>query len=88
MYGFVLYLSRSVVIKNHNPRKGTETAPTPNLNPIVVGIKNHNPRKGTETRDKPILHLFLFLALRITIPVRGRKLLSIGCSIGSDVASN
>ena len=38
-------------IKNHNPRKGTETSckkSSISFNNIAV-IKNHNPRKGTET---------------------------------------
>ena len=37
--------------KNHNPRKGTETA-LPGRRTLVCNRrdKNHNPRKGTETR--------------------------------------
>ena len=39
-------------IKNHNPRKGTETTfIRENVKiPESQAIKNHNPRKGTETR--------------------------------------
>ena len=36
-------------IKNHNPRKGTETLTHDQLLDVVLKIKNHNPRKGTET---------------------------------------
>ena len=37
--------------KNHNPRKGTETACDRAAFLQVCGRdKNHNPRKGTETR--------------------------------------
>ena len=37
-------------LKNHNPRKGTETYSIPSFNTLEVQIlKNHNPRKGTET---------------------------------------
>ena len=38
-------------IKNHNPRKGTETPTTERVTiTFSMKIKNHNPRKGTETR--------------------------------------
>ena len=38
-------------IKNHNPRKGTETIcyQIPQQSNPFPQIKNHNPRKGTET---------------------------------------
>ena len=37
-------------IKNHNPRKGTETLTSTGYCLLAIfGIKNHNPRKGTET---------------------------------------
>ena len=36
-------------IKNHNPRKGTETTPPGTEKATLIKIKNHNPRKGTET---------------------------------------
>ena len=42
-------------IKNHNPRKGTETNLSFSPQTDVVLIKNHNPRKGTETIFKPIM---------------------------------
>ena len=35
--------------KNHNPRKGTETAPWRRTYKKFSPDKNHNPRKGTET---------------------------------------
>ena len=37
-------------IKNHNPRKGTETHSLDKLSTMlfISVIKNHNPRKGTE----------------------------------------
>ena len=37
-------------VKNHNPRKGTETAIN-HIDYITTHriVKNHNPRKGTET---------------------------------------
>ena len=37
-------------IKNHNPRKGTETDNgLRTILEITLKVKNHNPRKGTET---------------------------------------
>ena len=46
---FVVWL---IMIKNHNPRKGTETTW---FEILLVHksflIKNHNPRKGTETNQ-------------------------------------
>ena len=37
-------------IKNHNPRKGTETPLEGTIvHQNLLLIKNHNPRKGTET---------------------------------------
>ena len=37
-------------VKNHNPRKGTETKATRLILDIYYKlVKNHNPRKGTET---------------------------------------
>ena len=46
----------SEVVKNHNPRKGTETFVS---NTLLLyscfSVKNHNPRKGTET----LLHKLL-----------------------------
>ena len=36
-------------IKNHNPRKGTETVSLRDFIQMQNKIKNHNPRKGTET---------------------------------------
>ena len=38
-------------IKNHNPRKGTETVQNwqAKYEKAQAQIKNHNPRKGTET---------------------------------------
>ena len=36
-------------IKNHNPRKGTETSTKLLVNSVKNQLKNHNPRKGTET---------------------------------------
>jgi len=36
-------------IKNHNPRKGTETNPSNLQRFLGLIFKNHNPRKGAET---------------------------------------
>ena len=39
-------------IKNHNPRKGTETVIIFIMKIGLIIIKNHNPRKGTETINR------------------------------------
>ena len=36
-------------VKNHNPRKGTETRSANRRSHKAVLVKNHSPRKGTET---------------------------------------
>ena len=43
-------------IKNHNPRKGTETLYSKLIATPGYTIKNHNPRKGTETPLQLLLH--------------------------------
>ena len=52
-------------IKNHNPRKGTETITI--IHEVVTTchllIKNHNPRKGTETSFKTFSGCILSLLL-------------------------
>ena len=54
-------------IKNHNPRKGTETRlQVRELLSPPLSIKNHNPRKGTET--------FVAFDINITIaPFNAKK---------------
>lgn len=55
-------------IKNHNPRKGTETANLSSGVCLFLGfwIKKHNPRKGTET--------FVAFDINITIaPFNAKK---------------
>lgn len=47
-------------IKNHNPRKGTETSYTYSFPNLLVYIKNHNPRNGTETVIKIFINGFIF----------------------------
>ena len=68
------FSSSSWVDKNHNPRKGTETALLQYVNAgRTAGDKNHNPRKGTETiRFQPRDTTF-WSTIRTIIPVRGRK---------------
>ena len=60
--------------KNHNPRKGTETAL---LRPYIrhnrrCRDKNHNPRKGTETTEE-VEDWMKPERIRTIIPARGRK---------------
>jgi len=38
-----------LIVKNHNPRKGTETSCLDRNQYSHIQVKNHNPRKGTET---------------------------------------
>ena len=47
---FIAYDSVPISDKNHNPRKGTETARLRLQSYQGNPDKNHNPRKGTETR--------------------------------------
>ena len=59
--------------KNHNPRKGTETAMASHAFVLELRIdKNHNPRKGTET-VWPYRVSIPFGLIRTIIPARGRK---------------
>ena len=60
--------------KNHNPRKGTETAVIAGTAVFFFEVdKNHNPRKGTETYGCPTFRAKVCNTIRTIIPVRGRK---------------
>ena len=61
-------------IKNHNPRKGTETPALP-LNHYGKGqiIKNHNPRKGTETVDFEYIFICFTVVIKNHNPRKGTE---------------
>ena len=59
--------------KNHNPRKGTETAPQSAYLLLRTYDKNHNPRKGTETIMQLEIEEQSLNKIRTIIPARGRK---------------
>ena len=59
--------------KNHNPRKGTETATYKMLTHQQKYDKNHNPRKGTETNSSKIFFVIFFLLDKNHNPRKGTE---------------
>ena len=56
-------------VKNHNPRKGTETlARNDYISERCLCVKNHNPRKGTETTHGNSSSIPRYRLLRTLIP--------------------